>query len=386
MMQVVSIIGARPQFIKYFPVSKAMAQTHERSGVFIKDILIHTGQHYDYTLSRVFFDEFGIKAPDYHLEVGSGSHAEQTGLVMQKAEEVLVRENPDAVIVYGDTNSTLGGALAAAKLHIPLIHVEAGLRSYNKHMPEELNRILTDHASTLLLCPSKTAVSNLSKEGFQNVLNGGLLIGHDSLYREANQFTTEINRPAIINVGDVMYDVVLHATDVAHRKSAILEQLKIDTGRYYLLTLHRAENTDIENTFKEIVDFVNKVSSGIKVIFPIHPRTQKMYEKMGNKFEDTVKVIPPVGYFDLLMLLENCGMLMTDSGGMQKEAFWLKTPCITLRNETEWIETIESGWNVLYKNYNNIHNPSDNNESCYGDGKSADRIVSTMINAFTPIN
>ncbi|MCK4823011.1 UDP-N-acetyl glucosamine 2-epimerase [bacterium] len=376
-MKIANIVGARPQFIKYFPVSRAV----QKSGNVIEDILIHTGQHYHYKMSMVFFDEFGIKEPDYHLGVGSGSHGEQTGKIIQNAEKVLLKEKPDLVLVYGDTNSTLGGSLAATKLNIPVLHVEAGLRSCNKYMPEEINRILTDHASTILFCPSKTAVNNLINEGFQNILNHTALVPLNYFSQSRAELNRKIdkNSPRVVNVGDVMYDVLLYALDIAERRSRILEQLMLTKRSYYLLTVHRAENTDNQQRFEEIIKFINDVSAGKIVVFPMHPRTTKIYVNSNTKFADNIKIIEPVGYFDILMLIKNCALVMTDSGGMQKEAYWLAVPCITLREETEWVETVESGCNVFYKNYNDSHKPTDFNRTHYGDGKSAERIVSALI-------
>ncbi|MGQ3686232.1 MAG: UDP-N-acetyl glucosamine 2-epimerase [Candidatus Loosdrechtia sp.] len=381
-MKIANIIGARPQFIKYFPVGKAREEfkKHKASQKII-DILIHTGQHYDYAMSKIFFDELGIKEPEYHLGIGSCSHGMQTGLILQKVEDVLLKEKPDVVIVYGDTNSTLGGTLAAAKLHIPVAHIEAGLRSFNKQMPEEINRVLTDHSSSILFCPTETTVNNLRKEGFCNVINNGKIIS-DSLQNLFNNhsirdITSYISHPLVINAGDVMFDVILYAVKIAEQKSGILEQLDMAEKEYYLLTLHRAENTDSVEKLNEIIDFVNRVSSGKRVIFPIHPRTRKAYDSSGKKFSQSIEIIEPLGYFDILTVLKNCKLLMTDSGGMQKEAYWLKVPCITLREETEWTETIESGWNILCKDYRGNHCPKNNN-NYYGDGKSAERIITVL--------
>ncbi len=294
-------------------------------------------------------------------------------------EEILNNEKPDIVLVYGDTNSTLGGALAAGKLHIPLAHIEAGLRSYNKHMPEEINRILTDHLSTLLFCPSETAVKNLTKDGVKNILNNGALI---PLYyfNQAGSIIAGKNNPIVINVGDVMSDALLYAVEITEKRSKILELLQLDGTDYYLLTLHRAESTDSLENFEALIDFVNNISASKTIIFPIHPRAKKVYEKIKKKFSENIRIIEPVGYFDMLMLLKNSYLIMTDSGGMQKEAYWLKIPCITLRNETEWIETLHSGWNVLYKNYNGSHKPSNTNVAYYGDGKTSERILGAIIN------
>jgi UDP-N-acetylglucosamine 2-epimerase len=372
-IKIVNIVGARPQFIKYHPISEVI----EGSGGLAKDVLVHTGQHYDYSMSKVFFDEFGIGEPDYHLGVGSGSHGKQTGQILQKVEEVLEKEKPDTVLVYGDTNSTIGGALAASKLHIPVVHVESGLRSYNKLMPEEINRILTDHVSTVLLCPSRTAVRNLENEGFSNVVNSGELIPLDYSWPGEK---VDNNNPAIINTGDVMYDALIHAVKVAEERSRILEQLELSAGDYFLVTVHRAESTDSSERFKEIIDFISDVSGDRPTVLPMHPRTRKVYDEIGKAFADNVRIIEPLGYFDILTLLKNSALVMTDSGGMQKEACWLKVPCITLRDETEWTETVESGWNVLYREYKGSHSPQDESSTFYGDGKSSQRILNSLLN------
>ncbi|MBI5740636.1 MAG: UDP-N-acetylglucosamine 2-epimerase (non-hydrolyzing) [Nitrospirae bacterium] len=366
-MKIVNIIGARPQFIKYVPVSKAIEKINA-SGHPVRDVLVHTGQHYDYSMSKIFFDELGIKEPDYHLGVGSGPHGMQTASVLQKTEEVCLQERPDIVVVYGDTNSTLGGALASAKLHVPIAHVEAGLRSFNKCMPEEINRILTDHISSVLFCPTNAAVDNLCREGFEvRAVNGG---------------PPHISSPLIINTGDVMYDALLYSLKIAEEKSSVLRDLDIAPKTYRVLTVHRAENTDNEVNFKEIIDFVNDTSSGSSILFPMHPRTRKVYENIRTKFSGNVRIIGPVGYFDFLTLVKNSELVMTDSGGLQKEAYWLKVPCVTLRHETEWVETVQSGWNVLYRDYKGSHRPSEAEGLLYGDGRAAERIVETLIGSF----
>ncbi len=366
-----TIVGARPQFLKYFPLARAI-ESHNKEYPWrpVSDILIHSGQHYDYAMSRIFFDELGIREPEYHLGVGSGSHGTQTGQIMDRTEQVLMKEKPDMVIVFGDTNSTLGGALAAAKLHIPVAHIEAGLRSYNKKMPEEINRVLTDHVSSYLLCPGKNSVSNLMKEGFKpdgsesNPLPGGPIM------------PVSADEPIVANVGDVMYDVLLHSMKIA-KKSSVMDDLPLKSKEYFLLTLHRAENTDEPERFRQIAGFVNGVSEGRTVIFPAHPRTAKKILENGNPFGENIKITGPMGHFDLLKLLSRSTLVLTDSGGLQKEAFWLKIPCITLRDETEWVETVESGWNILYKNYTGPHSPLADN-LCYGDGNAAVRIISLL--------
>ena len=377
-MKVAQIIGARPQFIKYLPVSIAIEKINRIAGTKIEDVLIHTGQHYDYVMSKVFFDELGIKEPDYHLQIGSGTHGEQTGRIIQKVEEVLEREEPDAVVVYGDTNTTLGGAIAAVKMHIPVAHVESGLRSNNKYMPEEINRILTDDVSTVLFCPSKTAVENLASDSSRNVVNGGRLIPLD--FFKTEKIKADKNNPVVINTGDVMYDVLLYAGELAERKSTALERLGLSVKSYYLMTLHRAESTDSPDRLEELMNFVSRVSGGKTVIFPMHPRTRKLYEAAKLKFADNIRIIEPVSYFDMVLLMKNSLLILTDSGGMQKEAYWLKIPCITLREETEWVETIKNGWNVLYRDYTGPHEPVENSEPYYGDGRAAERIVSALMN------
>ena len=339
--------------------------------------MVHTGQHYDYNMSKIFFDKFGIKEPDYHLGVGSGTHGEQTGKIIQQAEKVLLKERPDLIVVYGDTNSTLSGALAAAKLHIPIAHIEAGLRSYNKYMPEEINRILVDHMSTFLLCPGKAAVKNLRDEGIKDVLNDGEIfpLNYFTEGKNVKDINKDYGNSFVMNVGDVMYDVLLYAIDIAKRDSVILEQLQLISGNYYLLTLHRAESTDNIEQLEEIIAFVNDVSGGKDVIFPIHPRTKSVFENTKIKFDENVKIIDPVDYFDMLQLLKGSALVLTDSGGLQKEAYWLETPCVTLRRETEWIETVESGWNILYKDFNGPHNPKETYGPFYGDGKAAERVA-----------
>lgn len=333
-MKIVIIVGARPQFIKAAAISRAI-QTSDKKKKKIQEILVHTGQHYDYLMDRVFFEELEIPQPHYHLGVGSGHHGKQTGLMLERIETVLHKEKPRVVLVYGDTNSTLAGALAAAKLNIPVAHVEAGLRSYNRRMPEEINRILTDHLSTFLFCPTVQAVQNLSKEGIKD--------GKEKV---------------VNNVGDVMYDSILFYSKLAEKKSTILEDLglfklktqnsKLKIHNYYLVTLHRAENTDDPKRLKSILKALNEIGKDAPVILPLHPRTKKMM-KIYNLSPDIhrIKPIDPVSYLNMLTLEKHARAILTDSGGVQKEAYWLKVPCLTLRDETEWVETVKSGWNVL---------------------------------------
>jgi UDP-GlcNAc3NAcA epimerase len=310
-MKIVTVIGARPQFIKAAVVCKALREEHT-------EVIIHTGQHYDDNMSKVFFEELSIPKPDYNLNIGSSNHGCQTGNMLISIEALLEKEKPDYVLVYGDTNSTLAGALSASKILIPVIHVEAGLRSFNKAMPEEQNRILTDHISNILFAPTKTAVDNLSKEG---IIKG------------------------VYNVGDVMYDSVLHFAKVAEEKSDIMDTLNLNKEDYVLATMHRAENTNNFNRLKNIIEAFNE--SEEKIILPLHPRTQKYINEYGLTFGKNIKIIESVGYLAMLMLEKNSKKIVTDSGGVQKEAFFFDKPCITLRNETEWIETVENGWNII---------------------------------------
>jgi len=313
-MQVASIVGARPQFIKVKPV----VDEFNRAGT--NHILVHTGQHYDYEMSKMFFDQLSIPEPAYNLEIGSHTQGKQTGLMLERVERVLLKERPRLVIVYGDTNSTLAGTLAAVKLHIPVAHVEAGLRSHRLDMPEEVNRVLTDRISKFLFCPTETAMENLKREGLEE---GASL------------------------VGDVMYDVFLESQGLLNG-SRVLSELNLIPKEYLLLTVHRAENTDNLNRLESILAAL--VETKERVVFPIHPRTQnalKKMEKLPYKDNENFVCIKPVGYLDMLALEKNARKILTDSGGVQKEAYWLRVPCITLRDETEWVETVESGWNIL---------------------------------------
>lgn len=313
-MKVVSIIGARPQFIKCAPVSRELRAVAE-------EVLVHTGQHYDDAMSGVFFRELGLASPDYHLGVGSGPHGQQTGAMLEGIEQILQKEAPAAVLVYGDTNSTVAGALAAAKLHVPVVHVEAGLRSFNRRMPEEINRVVTDQLSGLLLCPTTTAVDNLRREG----ITAGVHL-----------------------VGDVMYDALLDAEARAQSASTILERLRVQPRAYLLATVHRADNTDRLPQLRQIMTALCALAeTGRTIVFPVHPRTRKQLESLPDAHADRLLLIDPVSYLDIIRLESMAEAIVTDSGGIQKEAFWLRVPCITLREETEWVETVECGWNRL---------------------------------------
>jgi UDP-GlcNAc3NAcA epimerase len=347
---IATIIGARPQFIKEAPVALALRKA-------FKEIIIHTGQHYDRNMSRIFFDDMAIPEPDYNLNIGSGPHGVQTGRMLAAIEDVLIKEKPDYVLVYGDTNSTIAGALAAVKLQIPVGHIEAGLRSFNRAMPEEINRIATDHIADHLFCPTEHAVSLLSKEGMTK-----------------NAFLT----------GDVMYDACLHFLPLSEKKSHIVDSLGLVGKEYLLLTIHRPSNTDDPQTFADIMKAVSE--SPWPVVFPRHPRTKKVIEDPAVKNilfpAKQLKIIEPVGFLDMLQLENHALKILTDSGGVQKEAFFLGKPCITLRTETEWVETVEAGFNVITgANPEKIaravrsFEPSHERKHFYGNGHAAGKIT-----------
>jgi UDP-N-acetylglucosamine 2-epimerase len=353
-MKILTVVGARPQFIKAAPVSRAL----QAAG--IDEFLVHTGQHYDANMSQIFFDELGIPRPDINLGVGSGSHGRQTGEMLIRLEEVMMTERPDWALVYGDTNSTIAAALAAVKLHIPIAHVEAGLRSFNRDMPEEHNRVLTDHCADLLLCPTQTAVDNLSNEG---VTRGVHL------------------------TGDVMYDAALMFGQQARRQSDVLSRLGLESKGYLLATIHRPHNTDYPERLAGILDAFGQLDA--PVILPIHPRTRKKIADLGLDVDELaargVRIIDPVGYLDMLLLEQNARLILTDSGGIQKEAYFFQIPCITLRNDTEWWETVDAGWNVLVgwdadKLVEAVHTlaPEGAPPSLFGDGHAAEKIVELL--------
>ncbi|MBN1879733.1 UDP-N-acetylglucosamine 2-epimerase (non-hydrolyzing) [bacterium] len=312
--RILTIVGARPQFVKAAAVTRCLR-------LHADETLVHTGQHYDNNMSDVFFDELGIPFPNYNLDIGSGLHGAQTGAMLKALEEILLKETPDCVLVYGDTNSTLAGALAATKLHFPVAHVEAGLRSFNRWMPEEINRVLTDHIADTLFCPSETAITNLNNEG---IFNG------------------------VHFIGDVMFEALMDARIKAEQYSTILSQLHLETGKFILATVHRAENTDDPDKIKRLIKSLAILSRQTPVVFPIHPRTKKQLMREGSVDEAVnLHILDPVGYLDMVHLEESASAILTDSGGIQKEAFWLKVPCVTLREETEWVETVQQGWNTL---------------------------------------
>ncbi len=374
-----TIVGARPQFIKAAAISRAIKNHFSAN---LEEFIVHTGQHYDSEMSDVFFDELKIPKPSFHLHVGSGKHGEQTGQMLQSIENLLVVEKPDLVLVYGDTNSTLAGALAASKIQIPVAHIEAGLRSFNKSMPEEINRILTDHVSTFLFTPTKSGLSNLEKEGF-----GLMPTNH-----------VDHNHPMVMHCGDIMFDNALYFKDLAMDTSySWFQKLGLENGKFILATVHRNANTDQKDRLKEILSGLIQASENKswKTILPLHPRTLKMIQLFAEEdpfFRDisntAIQIIPPVSYLQMVLLESLCGLIITDSGGVQKEAFFYNKPCIVLRPETEWVELVESGAAILVdadkskllsavKHFEN--SPFDVKESFYGDGNSAELICKTLI-------
>lgn len=348
-MKILSVVGARPEFIQAWPVSRALRKRH-------LEILVHTGQHYDFRMSQTFFDELDIPAPDYNLGVASGSHAAQTADTLVRLADVLSRERPDVVIVRGDTNSTLGAALAARQVGIPLAHIEAGERSYDRSMPEETNRVVTDHLAGLHFCASRHALDNLAAEGI---------------------------RESVHLVGDVMFDGMLLCRPVASQRSSILRELRLEPRRYALVTVHRAGNTDNPGRLGGIVDALNQVAETI--VFPVHPRTWLALNSIGAAFGDHVRVVEPLGFFDLIALEDNARLIATDSGGVQREAYFLQIPCLTLRDETEWVETVATGWNrlvgadtaLILDSWFNFTPPAAH-PLLFGDGAAAERIVQVL--------
>ncbi|MEY2828184.1 MAG: hypothetical protein RIQ33_42 [Bacteroidota bacterium] len=314
MKKIVTIIGARPQFVKAAVVSRAFSNSNQ-----LNEVIIHTGQHFDKNMSDIFFDEMQIPKPNYNLNINGLGHGAMTGQMLEGIEKICIDEKPDYVLVYGDTNSTLAGALAAKKLHINIAHVEAGLRSFNMRMPEEINRILTDRISDILFCPTETAINNLKREGYANI-------------------TTRI-----VKTGDVMYDAAMFYAKTSEQKSTVIKKNKLND--FVLCTLHRAENTDDINNLKSIFSALNKIAEQHQIVVPIHPRTKKIIEQ--NSLTANFLMIEPVGYFDMIELLKNCNLVMTDSGGLQKEAYFFNKNCVTLRTETEWVELVENGYNII---------------------------------------
>jgi len=381
-MQIATIVGARPQFIKAAVVSRAISQSNK----LVTEVIVHTGQHYDRNMSDVFFEEMSIPRPDYFLDINGLSHGAMTGQMLEKIEEVLLKEKPDIVLVYGDTNTTLAGGLAAAKLHIPVAHVEAGLRSFNRRMPEEINRVLTDHVANILFCPTQLAVENLKDEGIgiESASAHKLVSSSPNQTISLRALSYELP-PMVALVGDVMYDSVLFNLKTAGKNSKIIEKLDLKSKAYALATVHRAENTDDSHRLRSIFEALEKISAeGLPVVLPLHPRNRKFVA--ASRFSDTkIKVIEPVSYLDMLQLEQQAQLILTDSGGVQKEAYWMKVPCLTLRDETEWIETVEAGWNILagadrdkiIESANAGRNPSVQYPA-YGDGRAGEKIVAIL--------
>jgi len=366
-MKILTIIGARPQIIKAAALSRAIRSDYADR---INEVILHTGQHYDANMSQVFFDEMGIPEADYNLNVGSGSHSRQTAAMIEGIAEVIEKEKPDWLVLYGDTNSTLAGAIASVKLGIAVAHIEAGLRSFNKSMPEEINRITCDHCSTLLFSPTKAGVDNLAAEGFA--------IDATPPY--------SIDNPGVYHCGDVMYDNALYFSSIAEERSKILEQLKVQKGDYVLATIHRDGNTDIPERLESIFKAIISISGEKKVILPLHPRTRKMIEKHPGDLvtaihdSENILLLPPVSFLDMIMLEKHAQLIMTDSGGVQKESYFYHKPCIILRPETEWVEIVDNGSAIIcdadggkiietYEHFKN--NPPKSFPPLYGDGRAA---------------
>lgn len=380
MIKLLTIIGARPQIIKAAAISRAIKNSFSTR---IKEVIVHTGQHYDEKMSAVFFSELQIPGEDYNLKTGSGSHAVQTAEIMRLFEPILIHEKPDAVLVYGDTNSTLAGALATSKLHIPLVHVEAGMRSFNKLMPEEINRICCDHVSTFLFSPTQTGIKNLIREGFSAKTNPPY----------------SINNPKIFACGDVMYDNSLYFSAEAKLKSKILESLSISSGQFILCTIHRDSNTDVAENLQAIFKALNNISLSANqpIVIPLHPRTAKaiaanqkdvLWQEIKNN--NLIKIIEPVSFLDMIRLESECNLIITDSGGVQKESYFFKKPCVILRNETEWVELVDAGTAIIagadsekiIAAYQSLKTASLNFPPIFGDGKAAEFICNEILAAF----
>lgn len=333
MRKIITIIGARPQIIKAAAISRAIKNNFANQ---VNEIIVHTGQHYDENMSSIFFEELGIPEPDFNLQVGSGSHGQQTARILEGVEKLIETEKPDGIIIYGDTNSTVAAALAAGKLHLPIFHIEAGLRSFNKAMPEEINRILSDHISTLLFCPTQTAIDNLKKEGF-------------SL---ENKSKATIDNPHTYLCGDIMFDNSLYFSKISDQKATVLEDKELKNEKFILVTIHRNANTDEAPRLNAIFNALNYIQqvTNYTIVLPIHPRTKKMMEILLDEQNKNLidsnpkfKIIPPAGFLDIIALEKNAELIITDSGGLQKEAYFFQKPCVILRPETEWVEIVQNG-------------------------------------------
>lgn len=378
MIKIVTVIGARPQIIKAAALSRAIRNTYATQ---IEEIIVHTGQHYDANMSQIFIDELNIPAPNYNLNVGSGSHGKQTAAMIIGIEEILIKEQPNAIVLYGDTNSTLAGGIAASKIHIPVVHIEAGLRSFSKAMPEEVNRIMCDHVSTLLFSPTKTGYANLLREGF----------------KENNAAPYSADNPKIYHCGDVMYDNSLYFSKVADQKSDIIKRLGLQSGKFILATIHRNNNTDEPARLSALFRSMHKIAKeeGLDIVLPLHPRTAKLLESNLDKAlyaevksNPHFKICEPASFLEMVCLEKHCSLVMTDSGGVQKEAFYFEKPCIILRPETEWVELVECGSAIVtdadekriaeafakLKDAAHLKFPK-----LYGDGKAAEFICGEMV-------
>jgi len=366
-MKIVTIIGARPQIIKAAALSRAIRSHYANS---IKEVIVHTGQHYDTNMSQVFFDELGIPKPDYNLQVGSASHGVQTAKMIEGIEGILLAEKPDYLVLYGDTNSTLAGAVAASKIHVPIVHIEAGLRSFNKSMPEEINRIVCDHCSTLLFTPTLAGYENLAREGFPM----------------DNEEPYTIDNPKVFHCGDIMYDNSLHFSTIADQKADVLKRLGLAGKPYVLATLHRDSNTDNPDRLSAILEAFSELSKEITVVLPMHPRTRK---HAADYHPDNVMVIEPVSFLEMIQLEKHASLVTTDSGGVQKESYFFKKPCVIMRPETEWVEIVETGAatlvdadkeKILKASRHYLQQPPVNFPEIFGDGHAAEFMLEQMIN------
>ncbi|MBC8319223.1 MAG: UDP-N-acetylglucosamine 2-epimerase (non-hydrolyzing) [Bacteroidetes bacterium] len=378
MIKIITVIGARPQIIKAAAISRAINKHFSDK---INEIIVHTGQHYDNNMSRVFIEELGIPEPDYKLNVGSAGHAQQTAQMIVGIEGILKETAPDYLVLYGDTNSTLAGAIAASKIHIPIVHIEAGLRSFNKTMPEEINRIMCDHASTLLFTPTATGLKNLINEGFN----------------PHNKFPFSADNPGVFHCGDIMYDNSLHFKPISLKSSKVIDDYKLEKDNFILCTIHRDNNTDNPVRLNAIFHSLNKIANAenITIIIPLHPRTSKLLNtNLNSELLSTIvsnpliKLLPPVSFLDMISLESNCKLVMTDSGGVQKEAYFFYKPCIILRSETEWVEIVEEGAAIIANAdedkiqdaYNKLKNLNMRTfPLLFGDGKAAEFICKTML-------
>ena len=365
-MKIVTIIGARPQIIKAAALSRAIKEHYAER---IHEVIVHTGQHYDDNMSQVFFDELGIPRPDYNLHVGSASHGVQTAKMIEGIEQILLDEKPDAIVLYGDTNSTLAGAVAASKIHVPVIHIEAGLRSFNKAMPEEINRIVCDHCATLLFSPTKAGFDNLQHEGFP--------VDNVSPY--------SIDNPKVYHCGDIMYDNSLHFSSIADQKVNLLKQLGLDGKPYVLATLHRDSNTDQSERLNAILDAFSELSKEITIVLPMHPRTRK---HASGFHADKVIITEPVSFLEMIQLEKHAKLVLTDSGGVQKESYFFQKPCVILRSETEWVEIVETGAatladadtdKILEASRRYLMQPPANFPAIFGDGHAAEFMLEKII-------